>query len=110
MPLTQSDRAERRKEIAATVRATGGNVGAVSAAAKKYGLTRATVERACLEHGVKIPRKPREDGDRITAPTLKIIRDLIAGKNGKDIAAEYGIKPARVSTIRKSAREAGLLK
>jgi DNA invertase Pin-like site-specific DNA recombinase len=115
--MSRQQRIERRKKVADDFRKLlekGVDLKECYArTARKYGITVATVKKACLDHDVKIPRMNNlEPGSRTkpSSQTLMIIADLIRGKKMTDIARERNLTRQRIFLIKAEAEQAGLMR
>jgi hypothetical protein len=107
-PLSHEERAARRKEVAEFVRSYNHEhgKGGVRAAAKKFGLSLFTIQRACEEHGV--PFQSVGPGGVPKVNSYKVLARLIAGESQADIARDLGAHRQSISQIAVHAREAGV--
>ena len=98
MSISHKQRAERRRQIAAEVQ----DHGSVEAAARKFGVTIATVMRCCRAAGFR-PRMP--------IPTSTALRALLLIVTSRTpfiiIAREVGLSLSRVYQLAHAARAAG---
>jgi transposase len=101
--LTHSERFARRRAIAAYVAA--GN--STQQAAVHFGVGLPTVRNACNEFRTEYPR---ENGNSIQIPPLKVVVEIVKGKADSDIAKQFGLSRQRVYQVRKKVAESGLLK
>lgn len=120
--LTQYERFERRKEMAAEVK-DGKEIVEV---ANKFQVTEATVRKACLENSVKIPglaekrklaHKRLLEGQnrekawerRINSPEdlASILTWILQGWSYAEIAEHFGVTKQRIGQIAAKAKEIG---
>ena len=98
--LTHIDRSERRKQMAAEVKA-GKSLAQV---ARKYGVMELTVRLAVRIHGVQMKKVVAD----CNTSTLEILGRLLAGEKQSAIARDVGCSRENVNDIAKRARKAGI--
>lgn len=102
--LSHEQRASRRKAIADEYNA-GASVDELCA---KYHVTKVTVHSAVIESGRKVNRVlsqyPRKDKPN---RTLEIVRRMLDGERGSDIAKDMGVSNQYVSQVRIAAINSG---
>ncbi|MBE3039679.1 MAG: hypothetical protein IMZ62_12825 [Chloroflexi bacterium] len=102
--MTHVERRERRKRIVEMVKA-GASVAEVAA---REGLCLNSIQLACREHGLELPRKPYETGSRGNFPILPIVHALLyARKLQAAIARTTGYSQGHVSKIALAMRKTG---
>jgi transposase-like protein len=100
MPIvTLAERRERRRRVVADIRAGT----PMAEAARRSGLSLATVYRACAEAGVERP------GNRAQFSSYAVLAALFdPGRGLRRIARDHGLSTTRVQDMYREARAAGI--
>ncbi len=104
--MNRQTRAKRRLAIANSVQRTG----SPEEVARSYGVSIATVYKACHEHDVKIPAVGKGRGREVKMGTLEIIAELLRGTPQAEVARRWSVSRQRVQQIHRRAQRAGLIR
>lgn len=97
--LARDDNTPRRRRAAIAESVRSGDT--IKQAADRYRVSLQTVRKACHEHGVEIHRSN-------PVRSFAVLARILAGRDSKDIEAEFSITRQRVSQIKQMARQAGI--
>ena len=101
MTLTHPERRARRKQMAEFVEKDG----SVSAAAKLFSVSSATIRNACLEYGVVPDSQVVQRGTTV----FPVIAGLQRGERVADLAEQFKVTKQRVHKIKQLCKEHGIV-
>lgn len=97
--MTQEERRQRRERIAKWAADNG-----VADASRKFGVSTGIVYESCAEFGLTAMRINRNGQGK---KQFQILKRLIDGMNGQEIADQFGVTRQWVNQVKIAAKEAG---